>query len=59
MAIYAVVDKVVLEPNEQAPTQIQLWGTFAYGDLTPSTMTRACALSRLPRPERPSYPSTP
>jgi hypothetical protein len=39
MAFYAVIDKVVLEPNEQAPTRIQLWGAFAYGDLTPSTMT--------------------
>jgi hypothetical protein len=39
MALYGVVDRVVLEPNEQAPTRIQLWGAFAYGDLTPATMT--------------------
>jgi hypothetical protein len=26
--ICMVVDKVVLEPNEQAPTRIQIWGTF-------------------------------
>jgi hypothetical protein len=26
---YALIDKVVLEPNEQAPTRIQVWGAFA------------------------------
>jgi hypothetical protein len=26
--ICMVVDKVVLEPNDQAPTRIQIWGTF-------------------------------
>jgi hypothetical protein len=29
VAVYALVDRVVLEPNENAPTQIQIWGTFA------------------------------
>ncbi len=27
--IYAVVDKVVLEPNPEAPERIQVWGVFA------------------------------
>jgi hypothetical protein len=27
--IYAVVDKVVFEPNEQNPERVQIWGTFA------------------------------
>lgn len=26
--IYALVDKVVLEPNEQSPERIQIWGVF-------------------------------
>ena len=31
-AIYAIVDKVVIEPNEQAPERIQVWGTFSIWD---------------------------
>src|SRR5882724_1674420 len=26
--VYALVDKVVLEPNDSAPERIQIWGTF-------------------------------
>jgi hypothetical protein len=37
VGIYAVVDKVVLEPNEKSPERIQIWGTFStwanYGDV--------------------------
>lgn len=29
VGIYAIVDKVIFEPNEQAPQSIQIWGTFA------------------------------
>ena len=29
IVVYALVDRVVFEPNESAPTQIQIWGTFA------------------------------
>jgi hypothetical protein len=29
IAVYALVDRVVFEPNEKAPTQIQIWGTFS------------------------------
>jgi hypothetical protein len=29
IAVYALVDRVVFEPNETAPTRIQIWGTFA------------------------------
>jgi hypothetical protein len=33
--IYGIVEKVVFEPNEQAPERIQIWGAFAYvGGLT-------------------------
>jgi len=29
VGVYALVDKVVLEPNQKSPTRIQVWGTFA------------------------------
>src|SRR5438552_1578879 len=29
IAVYAKVDRVVMEPNEQAPERIQVWGVFA------------------------------
>lgn len=29
---YALVDKVVVEPNEERPERIQIWGTFAIGN---------------------------
>jgi len=32
IGIYGIVEKVVFEPNEQAPERIQVWGAFAYGD---------------------------
>ena len=32
LGIYGIVEKVVFEPNEQAPERIQLWGAFAYVD---------------------------
>jgi hypothetical protein len=28
--VFAVVEKVIFEPNEQAPERIQLWGAFAF-----------------------------
>lgn len=30
--IYARIDKVVMEPNEQAPQRIQVWGVFALAE---------------------------
>jgi hypothetical protein len=27
--VYMVIDKVVFEPNENAPTRVQIWGTFS------------------------------
>jgi hypothetical protein len=32
VGIYGIVEKVVFEPNEQAPERIQVWGAFAYAD---------------------------
>lgn len=36
-AVYAKIDRVVLEPNSQAPERIQVWGVFSIADpITPS-----------------------
>src|SRR3954465_12340094 len=32
VGIYAVVSKVVLEPNDRAPERIQIWGAFTLVD---------------------------
>jgi hypothetical protein len=32
VGIYAIVDKVVLEPNETSPERIQIWGAFAIAE---------------------------
>src|SRR5262245_20599752 len=32
IGIYGIVERVVFEPNEQAPERIQVWGAFAYAD---------------------------
>jgi hypothetical protein len=32
IGVYAIVDKVVLEPNDSAPERIQIWGTFMLAD---------------------------
>lgn len=31
-AVYAIVDKVVLEPNNEAPQRIQVWGIFSLAE---------------------------
>jgi len=31
VAVYALVDRVVLEPDEKSPERIQVWGTFSMG----------------------------
>ena len=36
VALYGLIDKVVFEPNDQAPERVQVWGTFVYGDLIPA-----------------------
>ena len=54
LGIYGIVEKVVFEPNEQAPERIQLWGAFAYVDgtagesLTISPVKRGYLYFRLP-----------
>jgi len=32
VGVYAVVEKVVLEPSDAAPERIQIWGAFAFSD---------------------------
>lgn len=32
IGVYAVIDKVIFEPNDQSPTRVQVWGAFAYVD---------------------------
>jgi hypothetical protein len=32
VGIYALVEKVVLEPNDSSPQKIQVWGAFAFAD---------------------------
>jgi hypothetical protein len=32
VGVYALIDKVVLEPSETAPARIQVWGAFALTD---------------------------
>ena len=41
LGIYGIVEKVVFEPNEQAPERIQVWGAFAYveGGVGQSSLT--------------------
>jgi hypothetical protein len=41
--IYALIEKVVLEPNDVAPERIQIWGAFAFdrpGDWRPPDFNR-------------------
>jgi len=32
VGIYAILTRVVMEPNETAPERIQLWGVFTLGE---------------------------
>src|SRR5690242_5034784 len=32
IAVFAKIDKVVMEPNESSPERIQLWGSFSVAD---------------------------
>jgi hypothetical protein len=34
IGIYGIVEKVIFEPSEQAPERVQIWGAFAYADIT-------------------------
>jgi len=45
VGIYAIVSKVVLEPNDQTPERIQIWGAFTFVD-------RGTGIERTLRPRR-------
>ena len=32
IGVYAMIDKVLFEPNDQSPNRVQVWGAFAYVD---------------------------
>jgi len=32
VGVYAIIEKVVFEPNEASPERIQVWGVFAFAD---------------------------
>jgi hypothetical protein len=34
LGLYGIVEKVVFEPNETAPTRLQVWGAFAFVEMT-------------------------
>lgn len=37
VGVYGVVEKIVMEPNEQAPERVQIWGAFALAEGRGST----------------------
>jgi len=37
VGVYAVVEKVVLEPSDTAPERVQIWGAFALSDQKPGS----------------------
>jgi hypothetical protein len=41
LGVYAVVDKVVMEPADTEPQRVQIWGTFALWDGKPGLGYRA------------------
>lgn len=41
VGVYGVIEKVVLEPNEQAPSRVQIWGAFAFAEGRGSTYGRS------------------
>jgi hypothetical protein len=57
LGVYGIVERVVFEPNEQAPERVQVWGAFAYAEigsgngLTVSPAARGYMYFRLPKPD--------
>lgn len=60
VGIYAIVEKVVFEPDEANASRIQVWGAFAYSDPASGAVTRTArgymyfALPTQPNPRRPN-----
>jgi hypothetical protein len=43
LGIYAIVERVVFEPNDSAPERVQVWGAFAYADIGPGNQLRGAS----------------
>jgi hypothetical protein len=41
IGVYAIVERVVFEPNESAAERVQVWGAFAYADGGPARLGAA------------------
>ena len=60
VGIYAIVEKVVFEPDEANASRLQVWGAFAFSDPASGVITRAArgymyfALPTQPNPRRPN-----
>ena len=60
VGIYAIVDKVVFEPDEANASRLQVWGAFAFADPASGAVTRTArgymyfVLPTQPNPRRPS-----
>jgi hypothetical protein len=61
LGVYAIVERVVFEPDEAAPLRLQVWGSFAYVEitgqssgLTTSPARRGYMYFRLPTGTRPA-----
>jgi hypothetical protein len=64
VGVYGIVERVVFEPSESAPERVQLWGAFAYveisgqyNELTTSEARRGYMYFRLPTGARYSGPT--
>jgi hypothetical protein len=62
LGIYAIVEKVVFEPDDTSPERIQLWGAFSYvegpipdGVMVVSRALRGYMYFRLPAPDGASW----
>jgi len=60
VGIYAIVEKVVFEPDEANASRLQVWGAFAFSDPASGAVTRTArgymyfALPTQPNPRRPN-----
>jgi hypothetical protein len=54
IGVYALIDKVVFEPNDTAPDRVQIWGVFVLADRQQSRgrLSGAGLLSLLPAARR-------
>jgi hypothetical protein len=50
VGIYAVIERVVLEPNDSLPTRAQVWGAFAYVDYGMSGIPIGQGVAMVTRP---------